>query len=114
MDMKIVNKYYSVYFTEEPDKYMKENNLQAYCDYDKLEIIISKKFLDGSNKSMSTIENDLLHESIHAYFNEIGLEEINNEFNVNIITALISNNSIYRDVCSLVEKSFVKPIMYGE
>jgi len=111
VDIKIVNRHYEVFISDKPNEYMIENNLQAYCDYNRKNIVISKTFLDGDNKSIETIKNDLLHECIHAYFNEIGIEDLNNEYTVNIITALILNNSINYDVSELIDDVFQTPII---
>jgi hypothetical protein len=101
--INIVNVNYNINVIDEPDNYMKENNLQAYCDYNETTITISKKYIDGTIKTHRTLIVDLLHEILHAYFYETGTTELNNELAIECVSMMMINQNFLKKAKDIIE-----------
>ena len=97
MKINILGSTYEIIFTENPTPYMEENGFGGLADYDKQEITIVTKFYgnniekyeDEVDKSQQFIEDTLTHELAHAFLNESGQEDINNERTVEVMSKFV-------------------------
>lgn len=77
----IVGIKYTLKLLNKPNNIMKHNNFDGYCDPDTKQIVI----LNTKHK-----EDVLIHELTHAYFFEMGLEELaHNEMIISVFSIII-------------------------
>lgn len=84
MVVNILGEEYEIKILEKRDSCMLENNSDGYVHYDDKRIYLWKEDI--------WIKHTLLHEMIHAYLHEAGIEfgyGIHNEDNVNFIARMI-------------------------
>lgn len=84
MVVNILGEEYEIKILEKSDSCMLENNYTGYVNYDDKCIYLLKED--------TWIKHILLHEMVHAYFHEAGIEfgyGIHNEDNVNFIARMI-------------------------
>ena len=84
--VKILGKKYKLTILEEREPEMIANDWGAYINYDDRVIKITK----GQ-------ESSLIHECVHGYLNEIGLDRLNNENDVEIIAKIVQHLAKYVD-----------------
>jgi len=84
MNINILGDKYKLEYLDKKTKYMKKKNLGAFIDYRKRKI-----------KVMKNQKEALIHECVHGYLFKIGLERLNNEEDVELISNIVIHLAKY-------------------